>query len=292
MDDGASELLNLLEIERLEVDLFRGIGAGGETNQRIYGGQVIAQGLAAAYGTVPDRLCHSLHAYFIRAGDPSIPVIYQVDRARDGGSFTTRRVVAIQHGCQILNLSASFQKEEQGWDYQHPMAHVPAPETLLSREELHRRNVDRIPPERRGDFLRPRPIDFREVEPRDMFDPEPTDDRNHMWFRMAGAKGANPQMQHCLLAYASDMNLLGSSLRPHGLTWHKRRQMTASLDHALWFHAPVQFENWHLYSMDAPFTGGARGFNRGSIYNQDGVLVASVAQEGLMRPLRQQPEQS
>jgi len=287
MDDGAGELLNLLEIERLEVDLFRGIGSGGETNQRIYGGQVIAQGLAAAYGTVPDRLCHSLHAYFIRAGDPSIPVIYQVDRARDGGSFTTRRVVAIQHGHQILNLSASFHIEEQGWDFQHPMAHVPAPETLLSREERHRRNVDRIPSERRADFLRPRPIDFREVEPRDLFDPEPTSDRNHMWFRMVGAKGTGPQMQHCLLAYASDMNLLGSSLRPHGLTWYKRRQMTASLDHALWFHAPVRFENWHLYSMDAPFTGGARGFNRGSIYSQDGVLVASVAQEGLMRPLKQ-----
>jgi acyl-CoA thioesterase-2 len=291
MNDGAQELLNLLELEQLELDLFRGIGSGGETNRRIYGGQVIAQALMAAYGTVPDRLCHSLHAYFIRAGDPSIPVIYQVDRARDGGSFTTRRVVAIQHGRQILNMSASFHVAEDGWDYQHPMPDVPAPETLTSRAEQHLQNIDQIPPEHRADFLRPRPIEYREAAPRDMFAPEPTSDRNHMWFRMPAAKGTNAQMQHCLLAYASDMNLLGSSLRPHGLTWYKPRQMTASLDHAMWFHAPIQFENWHLYSMDAPFTGGARGFNRGSIYTRDGVLVASVAQEGLMRPLKPKSEQ-
>lgn len=293
MDDGAAELLNLLEIERLEKDLFRGLGSGGETNKRIYGGQVIAQALAATYGTVQeDRLCHSLHAYFIRAGDPSIPVIYQVDRSRDGGSFTTRRVVAIQHGRQILNMAASFQVLEKGWDYQHPMPDVPAPETLLGRDELRRKNVDRIPEEQRADFLRPRPIDYREVAPRDLFDPAPTSDVNHMWFRMQGAKGTSAAMQHCLLAYASDMNLLGSSLRPHGLTWFKPRQMTASLDHAMWFHAPIHFENWHLYSMDAPFTGGGRGFNRGSVYTQGGVLVASVAQEGLMRPLKSRPKET
>lgn len=290
MDDSAAELLNLLDIERLEVDLFRGIGGGGETNTRIYGGQVIAQALMAAYGTVPgivpDRLCHSLHAYFIRAGDPSIPVIYQVDRARDGGSFTTRRVVAIQHGRQILNMAASFHVVEPGWDHQHEMPPAQAPENLASREALRQQNVERIAPEHRAEFLRPRPIDYREVDPRDLFDPAPADDQNHMWFRMVGAKGTSPQMQHCLLAYASDMNLLGSSLRPHGLTWFKPRQMTASLDHAMWFHDTIHFENWHLYSMDAPFTGGGRGFNRGSIFSRDGVLVASVAQEGLMRPLK------
>lgn len=285
--DGAAELLSLLDIEQLEDDLFRGVGSGGETSMRIYGGQVIAQALAAAYGTVPDRLCHSLHAYFIRPGDPSIPVIYQVDRARDGGSFTTRRVVAIQHGKQILNMSASFHVSEDGWDYQHPMPQVDAPETLLGRDELRRKYLDQVPEDRRAEFLRPRPIDMREVDPRDLFDPVPTDDRNALWFRMTGAKGTSPQMQHILLAYASDMNLLGSALRPHGLTWFKRRQMTASLDHSMWFHAPVQFENWHLYSMDAPFTGGARGFTRGSIYARDGQLVASVAQEGLLRPLKE-----
>ncbi len=286
MTDPAAELLDLLDIEQLEVDLFRGTGAGGETTTRIFGGHVIAQALAAAYKTVEDRLCHSLHAYFIRPGDPSIPVIYQVDRARDGGSFTTRRVVAIQHGRQILNMSASFHVQEDGWDYQHTMPDVPGPEGLLNRDALREQNVDRIPERYREDFLRLRPIELREVAPRDFFAPDPVDDANHVWFRMEAAQGQGPQMQHCLLAYASDMNLLGSSLRPHGLTWFQGKVMTASLDHAMWFHGPIEFENWHLYTMDAPFTGGGRGFNRGAIYTRDGRLMASVAQEGLVRPLR------
>lgn len=286
MTDPARQLLDLLDIEQLEVDLFRGIGSGGETTTRIFGGHVIAQALMAAYRTVPDRLCHSLHAYFIRPGDPSVPVIYQVDRARDGGSFTTRRVVAIQHGKQIFNMSASFHVQEGGWDYQHEMPQVEGPEHWLDRPELRSSYAEQIPEKHRADFLRERPIDIREVEPRDMLNPEKADDRNYLWFRMPAAKGQGPQMQHCLLAYASDMNLLGSSLRPHGLTWFKGNVMTASLDHTMWFHAPIEFEDWHLYALDAPFTGGARGFNRGLIYTQDGRLVASVAQEGLMRPIQ------
>ena len=287
----AEELLNLLDIEQLEVDLFRGIGGGGETTTRIFGGHVIAQALMAAYRTVPDRLCHSLHAYFIRPGDPEIPVIYQVDRARDGGSFTTRRVVAIQHGKQIFNLSASFHIDESGWEYQHPMKDVGKPEDWLNRDELRGSVVDKLPEKYRADFLRERPIELREVAPRDFFKPEKADDRNQLWFRMEAAKGQNPQMQHCLLAYASDMNLLGSSLRPHGLTWFQGKVMTASLDHAMWFHAPIEFSDWHMYDLDAPWTGGGRGFNRGAIYSQSGELVASVAQEGLMRPLtKKKPE--
>lgn len=285
-DPAAQELLRLLDIEQLEVDLFRGTGAGGETTTRIFGGHVIAQALAAAYRTVPDRLCHSLHAYFIRPGDPEIPVIYQVDRARDGGSFTTRRVVAIQHGKQILNMSASFHIEEDGWSYQHTMPDVDGPDGLMNRAEHREAVKDQVPDHLRSDFLRKRPIEIRAVAPRDLFNPEPADDTNHLWFRMQAAKGQGPQMQHCLMAYASDMNLLGSSLRPHGLTWFQGKVMTASLDHAMWFHGPAQFEDWHLYTMDAPFTGGARGFNRGSIYNQNGQLMASVAQEGLMRPYK------
>lgn len=284
-DAAAAELLDLLDIETLEVDLFRGTGLGGETSKRIFGGHVIAQALAAAYRTVPDRLCHSLHAYFIRPGDPSIPVIYQVDRARDGGSFTTRRVVAIQHGKQILNMSASFHITEEGWDYQHPMPDVPGPEGLKNRAELREEYRDKIPEKWQADFFRKRPIEIREVAPRDLFAPGVESDENHLWFRMEAAKGQAPEMQHCLLAYASDMNLLGSSLRPHGKTWFTGEVMSASLDHALWFHGPAHFEEWHLYTMDAPFTGGARGFNRGKIYNQNGLLVASVAQEGLVRPI-------
>ena len=287
MNASAKELLNLLTVEALEVDLFRGIGEGGETPTRIFGGQVIAQALAAEYQTVDGRLCHSLHAYFLRAGDPSIPVVYQVDRARDGGSFTTRRVVAIQHGRPILTMSASFHIDEEGWDYQHEMPDVPGPEELTSRAQIRAKTAHLLPEKYRKDFLRPRPIEIREIRPRDQFAPDPTSDENHMWFRMESAEGQSAQMQHLLLAYASDMNLLGSSLRPHGLTWFRPDQvMTASLDHALWFHAPSSFHDWHLYSMNAPFTGKARGFNRGAIFRQDGAFVASVAQEGLVRPVR------
>lgn len=283
MIDPAKELLELLDIETLEVDLFRGTGLGGETTKRIFGGHVIAQALMAAYRTVEDRLCHSLHAYFIRPGDPSIPVIYSVDRARDGGSFTTRRVVAIQHGKQILNLSASFHSDEDGWDFQHPMPQAEGPDGLPNRAELRAMLADTVSEKHRSDFLRPRPIEIREVSPQDLFAPKPMDDVNNMWFRMEAAKGQDAPMQHCLLAYASDMNLLGSSLRPHGISWFTGGVVTASLDHAMWFHGPIRFENWHLYSMDAPFTGHGRGFNRGTIYTQDGSLVASVVQEGLVR---------
>ncbi|MBD0865326.1 MAG: acyl-CoA thioesterase II [Rhodobacteraceae bacterium] len=285
-DPLAKELLHLLDIERLELDLFRGQGSGGETTTRIFGGQVIAQALMAAYRTVPDRLCHSLHAYFIRPGTPDAPVTYSVDRARDGGSFTTRRVVALQHGQQIFNMSASFHVAEDGWDYEHPMPVVEGPDKLLERSKVRPQTVSRIPERYHADFLRPRPIEIREVAPRDPFAPEPQSDVNHMWFRMGGAKGADPHMQHCLLAYASDMNLLSSGLRPHGLTWFQDKVMSASLDHAMWFHRPTHFDGWHLYAMDAPFTGGARAFNRGKIFSRDGHLVASVAQEGLMRPLK------
>ncbi|MEM8728609.1 MAG: acyl-CoA thioesterase II [Pseudomonadota bacterium] len=285
MDKSHQQLLSLLDLEQLEVDLFRGMGGGGETAKRIFGGQVIAQALMAAYRTVEDRLCHSLHAYFIRPGDPTIPVIYQVDRARDGGSFTTRRVVAIQHGRQILNLSASFHVEEEGWSHQHPMPEVPAPQDLTPLQTRRANAADRVPTALRDAFLRLRPIEICEVDPLDFFEPSPADDRNQIWFRLQGAAGATPVMQHCLLAYASDMHLLGSALRPHGLTWFQPHVMTASLDHAMWFHAPIAFENWHLYAMDSPQSHGGRGFNRGTIYTQDGQLVASTAQEGLIRPI-------
>lgn len=283
MTEAERILLDLLDIERLEVDLFRGTGSGGETPTRIFGGQVIAQALAAAYRTVEDRLCHSLHAYFIRPGDPKNPVIYQVDRARDGGSFTTRRVVAIQNGKQILNMSASFHVQDEGWEHQHPMPTVNSPQTYPSRSELRQAYVDRVPEGFRSELLRERPIEVREVDHLDPFNPEVSDDRNQTWFRMAAAASADAKTQHLLLAYASDMNLMSSGLRPHGLSWFSGEFNGASLDHALWFHAPVKFQNWHLYVMDSPWTGQGRSFNRGSIYSEDGTLVASVAQEGLMR---------
>ncbi len=286
MTEAERVLLDLLNTERLEVDLFRGTGSGGETPTRIFGGQVIAQALAAAYRTVEDRLCHSLHAYFIRPGDPSIPVIYQVDRARDGGSFTTRRVVAIQHGKQILNMSASFHKQDDGWDHQHPIPNVDGPEHHPSRDDLRQKYLGRVPDKLKSEFLRERPIEVREVDPLDLFTPSKADDKNYLWFRMGAANDADTITQHLLLAYASDMGLLTSGMRPHGLSWFTGEIDGASLDHAIWFHAPVQFQNWHLYSMESPWTGQGRSFNRGSIFSQDGKLVASVAQEGLLRRRR------
>lgn len=280
-----TDLMSLLDIERLEEDLFRGVGGGGETAKRIYGGHVIAQALVAAYRTVEDRACHSMHAYFIRPGDPTIPVIYEVDRARDGGSFTTRRVVAIQHGRQIFNLAASFHKAEDSWTHQHAMPDAPAPDTLETREALRNVAAQRLPEKARAQFTRPSPIEVRDVAPLDMFDPGVASDSHAMWFRLKTPVDAAPWVQHCLLAYASDMSLLSSGMRPHGLSWLNGEVMGASLDHALWFHAPLNFGEWHLYSMDSPFSGGARSFNRGQIFASDGRLVASVAQEGLMRPI-------
>lgn len=287
MIDPAKELLNLLDIETLDIDLFRGVGVGGETSARIFGGHVIAQSLMAAYRTVPtDRTCHSLHAYFMRPGDTGHPVIYQVDRARDGGSFTTRRVVAIQNGKQIFNMSASFHVTEEGWEHQHEMPKVDGPDGVKNRAELRSGFADLIDERSRPDFLRARPIEIRTVAPLDFQNPPAADDTNYLWFRMQAAKTCDARTQHCLLAYASDLDLLGSGLRPHGVNWFQGKVMTASLDHALWFHAPIQFDQWHLYSMDSPFSGSARGFNRGAIYSQNGQLVASVAQEGLLRPKR------
>lgn len=274
MTDAVDEILTLLDIEQLEVNLFRGQGKGGETAQRIFGGHVIAQSLVAAYRTVEDRLCHSLHAYFIRPGDPSIPIIFEVDRARDGGSFTTRRVIAVQRGEQIFNLAASFHRSEEGWSHQHPMPDAPDPETLPSRDERRRAVAHQVPEANRDHFLRPRPIEVREVEPLDLMNPEPASDVNQIWFRLERPiESDEPWLHHCLLAYASDMALLGSGNRPHGLSWMSGDVLGASLDHAMWFHAPIRFDSWHLYSMDSPFGGGARSFNRGSIYTDRKSVV-------------------
>lgn len=284
MSDPVGNLLELLDIERLEHDLFRGQSPDERTNQRVFGGQVIAQALVAAQRTVSnDRMCHSLHAYFIRPGDPKVPIIYQVDHARDGGSFTTRRVVAIQHGKQIFNLAASFQVPEDSWEHQHDMPDAPAPESLKGLRERRMEIADNVPERLREEFTRERDIEMRDVTPLDLFHPEPASDVHQVWFRVARAVGDDPSLNQCLLAYASDMSLLGTGNRPHGLTWFDPKLMSASLDHAIWFHAPVKFSDWHLYAMDSPFAGSGRSFNRGSIYNRDGKLVASVAQEGLMR---------
>lgn len=286
MSDPVTNLLALLDIERLEVDMFRGQSPENETSQRVFGGQVISQALVAAYRTVDleTRTCHSLHAYFIRPGDPSIPIIYEVDRSRDGGSFTTRRVVAIQHGKQIFSLAASFHKQEDGWHHQHEMPEAEGPEGLKDRIELRAGLAEHMDERQRKQFLQPHPIEIRETAPIDLVKPQKVSDVHHIWFRVSRPIDEAPWLHHCLMAYASDMALLGTGNRPHGISWVKGDLMMASLDHAMWFHAPIKFDDWHLYTMDSPYAGGARSFNRGSIFSQDGKLVASVAQEGLMRP--------
>ncbi|WP_345799002.1 acyl-CoA thioesterase II [Albimonas sp. CAU 1670] len=283
-----SELIDLLDVERLEMNLFRGqVAEADEDSIRIYGGHVIAQALMAAYKTVEGMACHSLHAYFIHPGDPAIPVIYEVDRARDGRSFATRRVIAVQHGRQIFNLAASFQRPEESWSHQHDAPQTPGPDSGLRsrheiREEIRRRTGK---PETLGP-THIYAIEMREVEPQDLLEPKVLSDFNRLWMKLAAPADQPPEVHQCLLAYASDMNLLSSGTRRHGISWRRGDAMQASLDHAMWFHKPVDFNDWLLYSMDSPFSGGARSFNRGQVFTSSGELVCSVAQEGLMRPMK------
>ena len=290
MTDPVKELLDLLDIEQLELDLFRGESPPEEASLRVFGGQVIAQALVAAYRTVENRPCHSLHAYFIRPGDPKVPIIYQVDHSRDGRCFTTSRVVAIQHGKQIYNLAASLHVDEEGWEHQADMPNVQGPDGLPTYLDLLKQAVERMPEKMRnrlGDFFtRERPIEQRPVNPTDMLKPAVDTDDQHIWIRVPQPIDEAPWVHQCMLAYASDMALLGTAQRYHGVTWMSGEVMGASLDHAMWFHAPLNFNDWHLYTMDAPYAGGARSFNRGMIFSQDGKLVASCAQEGLMRPVK------
>ena len=284
--DSPESLPETLALERLEVNLFRGTSPASGPG-RIFGGQVIAQSLRAAYETVEDRLCHSLHCYFIRPGDPKVPIIFDVDRSRDGGTFTTRRVVAIQHGQQIFNLAASFQVKEDGFEHQTPMPAVKTPDELPSEAEQMKPMLDKMPEEMRRMMTRPRPIEMRSVEGNPFFT-QPTpgvklEAASNTWMRARSQIGPDPILQQIILAYASDMNLLSTAMRPHRVQWQTPGLQSASLDHAMWFHKPSNFNDWHLYSQDSPSASGGRGFVRGAIYDQSGDLVCSIAQEGLIR---------
>jgi acyl-CoA thioesterase-2 len=276
-------LLALLDLEPIEQDIFRGrnrdIGSG-----RVFGGQVLAQALVAARRTVEaERIAHSLHGYFILPGDLQAPIVYFVERQRDGNSFATRRVVAIQHGRPIFNLAASFQIIETGPEHQLPMPDVPSPEELPRELDLIRAIAGRIPEPLRAVYTQDRPIDFRPVDPVNPFQPERREPVKHVWLRATGTM-PNELVQHqAVLAYASDYGLLGTALLPHALSFQMPQLQAATLDHAMWFHRPFRVDQWLLYTTDAPSTAGARGFTRGSIFSEDGLLVASVAQEGLLR---------
>jgi acyl-CoA thioesterase-2 len=277
------EVLDLLNLEAIEVNIFRGVSPK-DRSQRVFGGQVLGQALVAAYRTVEERVCHSLHAYFIRPGDPKVPILYEVDRARDGKSFTTRRVVAVQHGEQIFNLSASFQVPEQGLEHQFDRPTVKGPEGLESEEERRRRLAHQLPEAVREHVTRVNPIELRPVEDDDdLINPKKAPPYQQVWMKVRGDMPSDLAMHQCVLAYASDMTLLDTCLMPHGISWFSGRLQSASLDHAMWFHHPFRVDEWLLYAQDSPSAAGARGFNRGSVFAPDGKLVASVAQEGLVR---------
>ncbi len=277
------EVLDLLDLEKIEENIFRGRSPKDRV-QRVFGGQVLGQALMAAGRTVEQRLCHSLHAYFLRAGDPKVPILYEVDRSRDGASFTSRRVVAIQHGRPIFTLEASFQREQPGYDHAFDMPDVPAPESLVSDDVLRARIADRLPPEVREWALRPRAIETCPVDPRDYFSPAPRPPLEMHWVRANGRLPDDPALHQCVLAFASDMSIIETGMLPHGLGWYDNKVQLASLDHAMWFHRPFRADDWLLFVQDSPSASGARNFNRGTIYTRQGALVASVAQEGLMRP--------
>ena len=272
--DAVDDLLELLDLEQIERNLFRG-QSPDEKRQRVFGGQVAGQALVAATRTVGTGLVHSLHAYFLRPGDPTIPIVYEVERIRDGRSFTTRRVVAIQHGEAIFHLSASFHVSEQGLEHQHdPPADLPAPETLPTFLDRNLEHKDQL-----GEwYTRPRPIDTRVV-------PSAPGDLDHfIWMRADGSLPDDFVVHQCVLTYASDMTLLDNVIQPHGLTFLDGAVMMASLDHAMWFHRPFRADEWFLYAQDTPAAAGARGLARGQIY-QNGQLVVAVVQEGLVREL-------
>jgi acyl-CoA thioesterase-2 len=287
MTNAVDELLRTLDLEKLEENLFRGLSPQVGW-QRVFGGQVVAQAIVAAQRTVePDRRIHSLHGYFMRPGDPSVPIIYSADRIRDGGSFTTRRIVALQHGHAIFSLAASFHLREDGLEHQVAMPTVPTPESLPSETELAEKLIHVAPENVRRYWQRKRAIELRPVDLTHYFSAKKLAPVQYVWFRSSSPLPDDPSIHEAALGYASDMTLLDTSLFPHGRAVFDPKIQVASLDHALWFHRPSRLEDWHLYAQDSPSSSGARGFTRGSIFSRDGRLVASVAQEGLIRLRRE-----
>ena len=277
------DLVDILDLEKIEENLYRGTSPDVGW-QRVFGGLVISQALAAANRTVtPDRFVHSLHGYFLRPGDPSIPILYEVDRIRDGSSFTTRRVVAIQHGKAIFTLSASFQIDEPGLEHQSVMPDVPQPEDLPNPEQLYESYLKDAPEHIRRFWLRERPVEIIPVSMTHYISNDALPPEQHIWIKANGKVPASRPLQAAFLAYLSDMTLLDTALFPHGLSVFERTIQGASLDHSMWFHAPDPLDDWLLYTTDSPFSGGARGLSRGSIFNRSGRLIASTAQEGLIR---------
>ena len=283
-------LIKLLEPKSHGEDRYEGRKKRGGVG-RVFGGQVIAQALLAAEDTVgPERPAHSLHAYFLRGGAEEFSIDYEVARDFDGGSFSNRRVVASQQGRPILNLTASFQREQEGLHHvDAEMPDVPGPEELESEVTVRRRFADQARPEARHHFMAERPVEMRAVEGRHWMNPQPAPPRSHSWFKTVAPLPDDPRIHRAILAFASDMSLLGTCALPHGLSWARGEVVSASLDHAVWFHEHFRADEWLLYATDSPWSGGGRGFNRGRIFTRDGRLIASVAQEGMIRKALPKP---
>jgi acyl-CoA thioesterase-2 len=281
------DLLHLLRLERIEDDIFRGESRdiGGA---QVFGGQVLGQALSAAHHTVDGRRVHSLHAYFLRRGDMGAPIVYEVDRSRDGGSFSVRRVVAIQHGRPIFNFAASFQAPESGLEHQADMPDVEGPDGLPDLTEVTPAILDMIPEKMHRFLTAKRAFEFRPLAPMDLVSPEPRPPVKHVWIRAVDELPDDPVLHQNLLAYVSDYELLGTATLPHGLPFGQGRVLMASLDHAMWFHRNARIDEWLLYTMDSPNASGARGYTRGQFFTQDGKLVASTVQEGLVRVLSEE----
>lgn len=280
------ELIELLQVEQLELNLFRGV-SGDIGSRHVFGGQVLGQSLMAALRTVdPTRQAHSLHAYFLRPGDKRAPIVYDVDRIRDGTSFTTRRVVAIQHGRPIFNMSASFQVREEGSSHQDPMPQVPQPEGLLTEAEHRERYMPRVPEHLRDAYQRDRPIEIRPITVIDPLEPGVLPPVFDTWLKAQSCLPDVPGLHQAMLAYASDFYLLSAALLPHDMSFFDPELHIASLDHAMWFHRDFRMDEWLLYATESPSASGARGLSRGKFYTRDGRLVASTVQEGLVRRTR------
>jgi acyl-CoA thioesterase II len=283
MDERLAGLVRLLELERLEVNLFRGESRDIGSPQ-VFGGQVLGQALKAAYATVePERVAHSLHAYFLKRGDFNAPIVYFVDRSRDGHSFTSRRVTALQHGEQIFHMSASFQVPQPGLEHQVEMPQVPDPESLPDAVLAAGPSLQHLPPKMRQFYSHAHPFEFRTPDAIDPAQPRNAPPRQNIWIRAIDRLPDDDTLHRCLFAYVSDFRLLGTAVRPHATTFMSGRLMLASIDHAMWFHWPVRVDEWLLYAMDSPSASGSRGFARGSVFTRAGKLVGSTAQEGLLR---------
>lgn len=282
MSNVMQEVLDLLELEVIEAGLFRG-QSRNLVGKNVFGGQVLGQALMAAGRTVDGRLAHSLHAYFLRAGDTTAPIVYQVENIRDGKSFATRNVKAIQHGEIIFIMSASFAVAEEGLEHQAEMPKVEGPDGIPSETELRQKIAPMIPEKVRAAFTRERPIEIRPINPVNPFAPVKKEAIRHQWMRAQNKLPDDPFLHQCILAFASDFALMGTAMLPHGVSFVQSNMQAASLDHAMWFHRDVRVDEWLLYEMDSPNASSSRGMNYGRIFAQDGRLVATTAQEGLMR---------